>query len=361
MLVIDDEMLIRKSVSKFLKREQFEVFEAEDGYKALEIAKNNEIDIVVTDVRMPGMSGIDTIKELKQIKSNLKMIVMTGYASENTPIEAIRLGVNDYIYKPFELEEFMHCIQRNENLIKLENKNIELEKENISNQKLAAIGNMTNTIVHDVKNSLTTVRGFAKLMKNSNMEKEKINHFVDIIINQTNVILDKLKEILDFSRGDMGLNFSCEKIGDIYKEIETDNKAVIEAENINFEMEIDEKIKDVEICTDKRRVKQVMYNLISNSKDALDKDEKKIKIIFNIEQETYLIIKVVDNGKGIKKENLKKIFKPFETFEKEQGTGLGLAIVKQIIEKSEGEIEVQSEEGKGTEFKIKLPLKNNFK
>jgi len=357
-LVVDDEILIRKSVSKLLRREGLEVFEAEDGYKAIEISKTNDLDIIVTDIRMPGMSGIETIKAIKEINNNLKIIVMTGYASENTPIEAIRLGVSDYIYKPFELEEFMHCIRRNANIINLEKKNKRLEKENIRNQKLAAIGNMTNTIVHDVKNALTTVGGFAKLIKKSDLEQEKLNYFVDIIIQQTNIIMEKLKEILEFSKGDMGLSFSCEKIRDLFEEVKSDNSIVLEAEGVEFVAKLDPTFGEIEICTDKRRIKQMIYNLLSNSKDALDKEKKKIELYFKNEKKDYLTIIIKDNGCGIKKENLKKIFDPFETFDKKQGTGLGLAIVKQIVEKSDGTIDVKSEKGVGTEFRIQLPLDN---
>lgn len=358
-LVVDDEVLVRKSVVKVLKRDGLDVTEAEDGYKAIELAKNNDFDIIVTDVRMPGIDGIETIKEIKKDKPGIKTIVMTGFASENTPVEAIRLGVNDYIYKPFELEEFRHCVNRNINMIKLEKQNKKLEDDNIRSQKLAAIGNMTNTIVHDVKNALTTIIGFTKLVKKHEANAEKVEKYSDIILSETNSILDKLQEILEFTRGNIGMNCVTIPVKELFDSIYLENKNTLEVCNVEFKEKFDEELADKNINIDKKRISQVFFNLISNSKDAMVDSEVKNVILDFGKQDNEVVIKLKDTGKGISKENLQKLFEPFFTFGKEHGTGLGLAIVHQVIEKSGGKISVDSVEGEGTEFEIRLPLVEN--
>lgn len=112
-LVVDDEELIRRTVAKILKKSDFEVFLAEDGARAVEMAKETIFDMVISDVRMPGIDGVETIRQIKEIQPEIYSIIITGYASEETPVQALKVGVNDYIFKPFEIDTFNHSVLRN--------------------------------------------------------------------------------------------------------------------------------------------------------------------------------------------------------------------------------------------------------
>lgn len=112
-LVVDDEELIRRTVAKILKKSDFEVFLAEDGYHAVAMAKEQTFDMVISDVRMPGIDGVETIRQIKEIQPDIYSIIITGYASEETPVQALKVGVNDYIFKPFEIDTFNHSVLRN--------------------------------------------------------------------------------------------------------------------------------------------------------------------------------------------------------------------------------------------------------
>jgi putative two-component system response regulator len=112
-LVVDDEELIRRTVAKILKKSNFEVTLAEDGHQAIELAKQETFDMVISDVRMPGLDGIETIRLIKEIQPEIYSIIITGYASEETPVQALKVGVNDYIFKPFEVDTFTHSVLRN--------------------------------------------------------------------------------------------------------------------------------------------------------------------------------------------------------------------------------------------------------
>ncbi len=358
-LVVDDEATVRKTVEKILKREGFDVEGAVDGYDALSKAKEKEFDLVITDINMPGMNGIDTIKGLKDINSNLKIIIMTGMESNSNLIEAIRLGVNDYIYKPFEMDEFIHIIRKSVELIKLECENKRLEEENLKNYKMAAIGDMTNSIVHDMKNSMTVIVGFARLLKKEEIAKDKIGEFSEIILRQSDQVLGQLKEVLDFSRGEGNYDMEIVNIRNLFKATVEENIENYRMDKINISAEFDETLLNKSVVIDKGRIKQVFFNLFSNSKDALmGKEKKNIDVLFKNENNEKLIIEFKDCGKGIKEENLNKIFEPFTSYGKKHGTGLGLAIVKQIIEKCNGKIYVKSKIEEWTEFYIELPIEN---
>ena len=117
-LIIDDEELVVKSVGKLLTKEGYEVVICKSGEEAIERAKNETPDLIVCDIRMPRVNGIETIKNIRQfLKSTdhppIPEILITGYANEITTKEAETLQVADYLYKPFDLRDFLSCVKRN--------------------------------------------------------------------------------------------------------------------------------------------------------------------------------------------------------------------------------------------------------
>lgn len=117
-LIVDDEGLVTKSLKKLLAKEGFEVEVAASGAEALEIFKKSDFHLVVSDVRMPQMDGIETIERLRQLqkelnKPALKEIFITGYADESSYNRALKLKVCDYIFKPFDISQFIAAIKKN--------------------------------------------------------------------------------------------------------------------------------------------------------------------------------------------------------------------------------------------------------
>jgi DNA-binding response OmpR family regulator len=111
-LVVDDEGAIRYSVSKTLQRIGYEVEEADSGEKALEVIANREYDVILTDIRMPGISGVDLLKRIKDISPDAIVILMTGYASLGTAVESLRLGAHDYLIKPSSSQDIRQSVAR---------------------------------------------------------------------------------------------------------------------------------------------------------------------------------------------------------------------------------------------------------
>ena len=117
-LIIDDEELITKTLQKLLKKQGYGVTIAQSGNEALEKVKKQEFDLIVCDVRMPEMDGVETVKEIRnylkeQGKQSIPEVFITGYADEEKYKNAVKLKVADYIYKPFDREEFLAVIRRN--------------------------------------------------------------------------------------------------------------------------------------------------------------------------------------------------------------------------------------------------------
>ena len=113
-LIVDDEQIVVDIVKNILQRAQsVEIVVADSGEAALEIAQETAIDCAFIDMRMPGINGLETMVALKKVYPNCTMVMMTGYADEDSYKKALELKVTDYIYKPFDLEEFLNTIRRN--------------------------------------------------------------------------------------------------------------------------------------------------------------------------------------------------------------------------------------------------------
>lgn len=122
-LVVDDEKPLLRTIDKLLSKEGYRVTTTDDSYDALDKVKTEFFDLIVLDIRMPGMDGISLLKEVRKIqkKDNMsRVIIITAYASEDAPIKAIKLGADDYIMKPFELDDFLHSVNRNLRMSQLE-------------------------------------------------------------------------------------------------------------------------------------------------------------------------------------------------------------------------------------------------
>lgn len=116
-LVIDDDALVLKSIKQILERSNYEVFCAKNGNEAENILDKANLNLIISDIRMPKEDGISVIKRLKERLtskgiSDIPFIFITGYASEDTPIEALKLGAKDYLLKPFDLDELIKSIQK---------------------------------------------------------------------------------------------------------------------------------------------------------------------------------------------------------------------------------------------------------
>lgn len=116
-LIVEDDVLVLKTLQKLLETEGFELRSARNGDEALGLLKHEQVDLVISDIRMPGKDGIKTLTEWRQFEEkeslpHTPMILITGYASEEAPIDALKLGVSDYILKPFNSEELISSVKR---------------------------------------------------------------------------------------------------------------------------------------------------------------------------------------------------------------------------------------------------------
>jgi two-component system sensor histidine kinase HydH len=226
----------------------------------------------------------------------------------------------------------------------------QLKAEIEINKRLAAIGRLAAGVAHEIRNPLSSIKGYATFFKEI-FDKESENHDIaDVMIKEVdrlNLVVSELVELakpIQMSKKPVNVK---EIIIESIKLIEHDAKN----KQISIDMDLNDEINDIH--ADQDRLKQVLLNLYLNAIQSMENSGKlSIKLSRNISQQ--VLIRVSDTGSGIRKEDLSDIFEPYFTT-KLSGTGLGLAIVNNIIKAHNGAVDVKSEPGRGTSFTIILP------
>jgi len=249
----------------------------------------------------------------------------------------------NYVYDTLN-EKFIELKVRNEKIKSI-------EEELVRANKLSTIGELAGSIAHEIKNPLITIEGFAKRIQNTK-DSEAIARYSKIIEKEAGRLSEVLSKLLNFSRMDEP-KYESVTINDIihdtvlfmehhltrFKNVRLN---IIKAEDLPF------------VKVDRIHIQQILVNLIMNAAQAMPQGGE-IKITTGKEGD-YVFVSITDNGIGIKREIIDKIFEPFfTTKEKGEGTGLGLSLCKRLIEANEGKIEVESEEGKGSTFRVLIP------
>jgi signal transduction histidine kinase/CRP-like cAMP-binding protein len=228
--------------------------------------------------------------------------------------------------------------------------NAKMAQELVNSERLAVIGRMASSIIHDIKNPMTTIKAYAQVIRKKIGEGETIQ-LVDEVIRQIDRLVNMAQEILDFSRGVTSINFAKIKLGDFLDGVMAFLARDFERNKIEIEknFEFDD---EVEIDVDK--MTRVVFNIAHNSRDAMPEGGK--FIVKTWREDDFFFMQFTDTGKGMPEEVKKKLFEPFVTYGKKHGTGLGMAITKKIVNEHKGDIFVESELGKGTTITIKLPI-----
>jgi signal transduction histidine kinase len=370
-LVIDDEMGPRESLRMLLKPD-YSVHTADCVEAGLKFLKEKQPDTIVMDIRMPGMTGIEGLRRIREIDPHLSVIMLTGFGALDTAKEALRLGANDYISKPFDAGEMRAVIGRNVERTRIQRAsetaaadikelNNRLLKELAQKERLASLGQASAEFVHDLGNPLTIVWGYVQLLakKLDRAEDggavENAASVKELKIIEQNVRL--CRELLTMWQSYGSVEASPHKpisVSAILREVIKGVGAMAAQNGVEVKASICE-----DTCTllgDAVQIKRAIQNVIINALQA--SVEKKGTVSVDCTQKDFYVdIRVEDTGSGISPVQMNKIFDPyFTTKQNKSGTGLGLYITKKVVEDHNGSIKVDSTPDVGTVFIIRLPL-----
>ncbi|MGR3218604.1 MAG: ATP-binding protein [Candidatus Anammoxibacter sp.] len=250
-----------------------------------------------------------------------------------------------------EDEEIIHTFA---SLVTVLIENAKLAEDALKRERMATIGDMASTIVHDLKNPMATIKGYAQIIA---MQSPSVTKPANIIMGEIDRLSGMAQNLLDFSAGkkdDIKVeNVKCDDyFKDIFEFLEKDfvKKSISFNYTARFAGEFE---------VDKDKIRRAIYNIAVNARDAMENEGSFNVDISESENKTNIVIVISDTGKGMPPDIRDNIFEAFVTHGKKGGTGLGMAITKKIIDSHNGTINVESEEGKGAKFTIVLPKEQN--
>jgi two-component system NtrC family sensor kinase len=366
LLLVDDERAFINSLSKVFKNKGIVPDTAGNGEECLSLLEKKAVDVVVLDVKMPGMNGIETLRHIKSKYPKTEVILLTGHANTRDGVEGIKSGAFDYLSKPIEIEHLFgkigqafEKIQLMEENLRQEELRAHMEKQMIITERLASLGTMAVGVAHEINNPIAIINEAADwmrlLLKRKELSEMPLRQEFEGVLDKIDKAVDRTKRITH------QLLQSVRRGEPVYYEV---NLQELVDESIGLvSTEADKReitvVRETEqdlgsIWSDPYQLRQVLINLLNNALDAT-KEGGKITIRTKSAGDR-VSVEVVDAGEGIPKENRDKIFDPFFTTKSPgKGTGLGLFVSRTIAEKLGGSIEFESRLGEGTVFRITMP------
>jgi signal transduction histidine kinase len=370
-LIVDDEKEIGVLLYQALSRMGgFYVEVVESGEEALQKIEKEPFDLVLTDLKMPKMDGLQLVKEIAQAKPEILTVLMSGHGSIDSALEAMKKGASDYLTKPLNLDELVirlcKVLDEKQRFLSLKDYAYELERANKELRKIDEIkSEFVSVASHELRTPLAAIKNAVQLMMSGKTGEINENQakFLSMAERNINRLTNILNDLLDLSRIESGkIDIKFEEL-DVRIPIEfvaSTLKPQADAKSIQIVVEVTQHLPAV--YGDQEKIEQILTNLIGNAIKFTPEGGKVVVSTQPLDaQERKLAISVRDTGIGIPKDQLEKIFEKFHQVEGSlhrlvSGTGLGLAITKGLVEANYGTIWVESEVGKGSVFTFTLPM-----
>ena len=224
------------------------------------------------------------------------------------------------------------------------------QNELIRAERLSVVGRMASAIIHDIKNPMTTIKGFADLLGRDDLTPEARRRFSEKVTHTIDAFVGMTQEILDYARGSSDLNLGVTQVGDFVEDICSFVRPEFEQRAIKIQTLLK---YPGPVIMDRDKMWRVFMNIANNARDALG--EEGTFVITSQLVEDHVEFWLADNGPGIPREIRKRLFEPFVTHGKQYGTGLGLAISRKIVEDHGGTIKVETRPGQGACFILRIP------
>jgi two-component system, sensor histidine kinase and response regulator len=397
LLVVDDEEGPRASLKVVFSRD-FEVLLAPNGRDAITIAKSRHIDVAILDILMQGMSGVEVLKELKEIDDGIEVIMLTAYETLETARQALRLGAREYLNKPFDIPALRNATAKalekrrtnrkvREVQEQFENLKEELQARTEQAESAKAAGAIYGSVLHDLNSPLTVINGFIELLhrqvENTSSlegdELEKMKSGIARVHGQVVRCIEISRRYLGFLRNGqtdpdsyVGVNQvlsdlqellikhpSCQGNELTVQDLDPNIFASVHGTDL-LQILLNLTINALQACATAHRVEVVAQTLPSQFDLSTFKDGPGARFISaeGFDPSSQLIaISVRDNGPGMPDEVFKKAFnEQFTTKPAGKGTGLGLGIVKRLTTHAKGAI-LLTTSPQGTKFTVLFPAK----
>ena len=369
-LIIDDEVNLCEGVRRALQPEGLHVDIAFDGKSGIDKVRSGYYALVLIDIMMPDISGIDLITSIHQVDPEIVCIIITGYATVELAVQSIKKGAYDFLTKPFSVDDLLLAVQQG-----LERRRLSLEAKRTQaaeeeSRRLAeekkrleeldrAKRQFIRLVTHELQSPVSAIENYLKLILDGYVSPEEVPDILERCVHRIQEERALIADLLELGHLDVIENFKTEEVhlDQVLYDVVASFKGEIDRKNLKLEVQSAPDIPVVHANSE--RIKSLWNNLISNA-IKYTPENGSIKIGLNVESEN-IIGSVEDSGIGIPDEDKDQIFSEFYRAQNAKdinvpGTGLGLASVKKILEGMMGSIRVESRTGKGSTFSFNIPV-----
>ncbi len=366
-LYVDDEELALQTFRVQFCND-FTIYTAKTTEEAIQVLSEEEIAVMITDQRMPRISGVELLRQVMSTHPDVVRILITAYTDLEVVIQAINEGnVYRYVPKPYNEEEVRTTIRQAIEryfLVKererLYSEKVETMRKIARANRLSAMGVMAAGVAHEINNPLVAISTFLQMLPSKYAEPTKDREYWDelygVATREVERIRQLVQQLLSYSKTSQVGKFESTQVNDILQEMVLfiENEAKKKGVHVKKEFGLDLPPG----LMDRNRIKQVFLNILLNAVQACNKGGSIVvssREVSEAEGVGFLQVAISDTGAGISEENLEKLFTPFFTTKKSEGSGLGLMTSHHIVDEHRGTIDVRSELGKGTTFTIQIP------
>ena len=364
-LVVDDELSVATTIKAILELDGSEVTAVTSGKDALAQLRDHEFDVVLTDLRLDDLDGIEILRETQKLWPDTVAIMLTGYASLESAVAALRSGAYDYLIKPSDVDELRATIGRALERRRLRQRLVELEQfDKLKTQFLSMAS-------HELRTPLTAVSGFMQIARRRMSrlsgatdvpspwrdEAQKADETLEMANRQSKKLARLIDELLDVSRlqqGRVEMRLAQIELTEVVRDVAERMRLVSKSH------EIETKIGGAApIVADRDRIEQVLENLVGNA-IKYSPEAGHIEMSLHVNGAN-AIVSVRDEGIGIAPGEVEKIFglfyrSPDPRADHVGGLGLGLYISREIVSRHHGRLWAERNAGAGTTFHVALPL-----
>jgi len=380
-LFVDDEQENLNLFSNLLKRHH-RVVTCRRGAEALQLLEKDRIAVMVSDQRMPDLSGIEVLTRAREISPETVRILVTAYPNLDVTIEAINQGrVRRYLEKPWEPNELRALIaqsvehyeltRHNRKLVDaLRERNMTLEEQSAKltrrNAELKRLDNVKTELItnvsHELRTPLVSIRGYADLMRMGRMgdvteQQQRALEVIGVNVKRLVGVIEDLLDLSRLERGTVSLKHAPLDVNEVLEQLAEALRARAEEAEVHLVLQTTD--QPLVVNGDRRRLEQAFANLLDNAL-KFNHPGGEVSVEARREPSGTMAVEVRDTGDGIPEPHLAHIFERFHQVDSSStrrygGTGIGLSLARQILRDHGGDIEVSSTEGTGSVFTVSLP------
>jgi CheY-like chemotaxis protein len=365
-LVVDDQPINVQLLKRKLEREGMAVATAHSGREALDLVAADKPDLILLDVMMPDMDGLEVCQHLQADDDtrSIPVIFITARTTKEGKIEGLGMGAVDYITKPIDLDETLARVQTQLRFVSINRELIDLQRRLGDARRSATIGAVTQGIAHNLNNLLGVVIGYVDLIKayhdKPELVKKNAQHLDDAVVRIVNIIR-QLTTLVVRNKPPVQKVTLARLIESGIRRYQAEHRITqpVEVQNSLGELPID---TNLEVCEDS--LAKLLINAWESYHDAPD-DQRKISIRTELvdlpDEGKFFVIHVEDRGQGIRPEIRDHMFEPFVSSKHTVGVGMGLTIARHAIRNLGGEVQLKDREGGGTDAILRHPLERRMR